>query len=97
MAVLIRCQMARFIAEQDIQRAASLCTTLKICLTEQRLKRGNEMASKGLYANIHAKRKRIASQKASGAKKVERMRKPGSKGAPTNSAFKKAARSAKRK
>lgn len=35
----------------------------------------------GLYANIHAKRKRIA--EGSG----ERMRKPGSKGAPTDRAF----------
>jgi len=46
---------------------------------------------KGLYANIHAKRKRIAA----GSK--ERMRKPGSKGAPTASAFRKAARTAKKK
>lgn len=29
-----------------------------------------------LYKNIHAKRKRIQNQKASGAKKVERMRSP---------------------
>ena len=35
----------------------------------------------GLYANIHAKRKRIA--EGSG----EKMRKPGSKGAPTARAF----------
>jgi hypothetical protein len=46
---------------------------------------------KGLYANIHAKRKRIAS--GSG----EKMRKPGSKGAPTAEAFKKAAKTAKKK
>lgn len=45
----------------------------------------------GLYANIHAKRKRI--QKGSG----ERMRKPGSKGAPTAEAFRKSAKTAKRK
>lgn len=45
---------------------------------------------KGLYANIHAKRKRIA--KGSG----EKMRKPGSKGAPTNKAFKQAAKTAKK-
>lgn len=45
------------------------------------------MATKpGLYANIHAKRKRIA--EGSG----ERMRKVGSKGAPTAKAFKQAAR-----
>jgi hypothetical protein len=36
---------------------------------------------KGLYANIHAKRKRIQA----GSK--EKMRRPGSKGAPTAKAF----------
>tara|TARA_R100000655_G_scaffold441_5_gene1826 strand:- start:240 stop:398 length:159 start_codon:yes stop_codon:yes gene_type:complete len=46
---------------------------------------------KGLYANIHAKRKRIKA----GSK--ERMRKPGSKGAPTAKAFKKAAKTAKKR
>ena len=43
----------------------------------------------GLYANIHAKRKRIA--EGSG----EKMRKPGAKGAPTAKAFKQAAKTAK--
>jgi hypothetical protein len=43
----------------------------------------------GLYANIHAKRRRIA--EGSG----EKMRKPGSKGAPTAKAFKQAAKTAK--
>jgi len=47
--------------------------------------------AKGLYANIHAKRKRIA------AGSGEKMRKVGSKGAPTNKAFKKAAKTAKKK
>ena len=42
----------------------------------------------GLYANIHAKRERIAE----GSK--EKMRKPGAPGAPTNEAFKKAAMTA---
>jgi hypothetical protein len=41
----------------------------------------------GLYDNIHAKRKRIKTQKAAG-KTPERMRKPGSKGAPTAKSFK---------
>ena len=41
------------------------------------------MAKKGLYANIQAKRKRIA------AGSGEKMRKVGSKGAPTAKAFKK--------
>ncbi len=43
----------------------------------------------GLYANIHAKRKRIA------AGSDEKMRKPGSKGAPTAKAFKESAKTAK--
>jgi len=43
----------------------------------------------GLYANIHAKRKRIA--EGSG----EKMRKPGTKGAPTKADFKEAAKTAK--
>ena len=47
--------------------------------------------AKGLYANIHAKRKRIA------AGSGERMRQVGSKGAPTAKAFKKAAKTAKKK
>lgn len=46
---------------------------------------------KGLYANIHAKRKRIA--EGSG----EKMRKVGSKGAPTSKAFKQSAKTAKKK
>lgn len=50
------------------------------------------MATKpGLYANIQAKRKRIA--QGSG----EKMRKVGSKGAPTAKAFKEAAKTAKKK
>jgi hypothetical protein len=38
-------------------------------------------AKKGLYANIHAKQNRIK------AGSGEKMRKPGSKGAPTNKDF----------
>jgi len=49
------------------------------------------MAKRGLYSNIHAKRKRIA------AGSGERMRKPGTKGAPTAAAFKKAAKTAKKR
>lgn len=44
----------------------------------------------GLYANIHAKRKRIAG--GSG----ERMRKPGESGAPTAEAFRRSAKTARR-
>jgi hypothetical protein len=42
----------------------------------------------GLYDNIHAKRKRIA------AGSGEKMRKPGTKGAPTAQAFMKSAKTA---
>jgi hypothetical protein len=45
----------------------------------------------GLYANIHAKQERI--KHGSG----EKMRKPGSKGAPTADAFKESAKTAKMK
>lgn len=49
------------------------------------------MAKKpGLYANINAKRERI--EKGSG----EKMRKPGSKGAPSDKDFKKSAKTAKK-
>jgi hypothetical protein len=46
--------------------------------------------SVGLYANINAKKKRIAN----GSK--EKMRKPGSKGAPTADAFVQSAKTAKK-
>ena len=47
-------------------------------------------ATTGLYANIHKKRDRIPS--GSG----EKMRKPGSQGAPTAKAFRQAAKTAKK-
>lgn len=47
--------------------------------------------NKGLYANIHAKRKRIK------AGSDETMRKPKEKGAPTEKAFKKAAKTVKKR
>jgi hypothetical protein len=50
----------------------------------------------GLYAAIHAKRERIEREKEQG-KPVEKMRKPGTKGAPTAEAFKAAAKTAKKK
>ncbi len=50
------------------------------------------MAKKpGLYANINAKKKRIA------AGSGEKMRKPGAKGAPTAKAFKQSAKTAKKR
>lgn len=51
--------------------------------------RGTNM-SNGLYANIHAKRKRIK------AGSGEKMRKPGSKGAPTEEAFEDSEKTAKK-
>ena len=50
-----------------------------------------QIENPGLYANIHAKKKRIAA----GSK--EKMRKPGIKGAPTAAAFRKSAKTAKKK
>lgn len=47
--------------------------------------------AKGLYSNIHAKRKRIA------AGSGEKMRKVGARGAPTAKAFKQSKKTAKRK
>ena len=48
------------------------------------------MSKRGLYANIHAKRKRIK------AGSGEKMRKVESKGAPTAKQFKRAAKTAKK-
>ena len=48
------------------------------------------VAKPGLYANIQAKRKRIA------AGSDEKMRKPGTKGAPTAKAFREAKKTAKK-
>jgi hypothetical protein len=48
------------------------------------------MTKRGLYSNIAAKRKRIA------AGSGEKIRKPGTKGAPTAAAFKAAAKTAKK-
>jgi hypothetical protein len=53
--------------------------------------KGKEFKGGGLYENIHKKRERIA--EGSG----EKMRRVGSKGAPTAKAFKQSARTAKMK
>lgn len=53
--------------------------------------RSNLEEEVSLYRNIHAKKKRIA------AGSGEKMRKPGAKGAPTEKAFRQAAKTAKRK
>ena len=49
------------------------------------------MARRGLYANIAAKKRRIK------AGSGEKMRKPGSKGAPTKSNFKRAEQTARKR
>ena len=54
-----------------------------------KIKKSRPKKKKGLYANIQAKRKRIA------AGSGEKMRKPGTKGAPTAKNFRDAAKTAK--
>ena len=49
------------------------------------------MSKPGLYANIYAKKERIA------AGSGEKMRKPGAKGAPSDKAFRESAKTAKKK
>ena len=49
-----------------------------------------DMKKPGLYANIHAKQERIK------AGSGEKMRKPGTPGAPTAKAFKESAKTAKK-
>lgn len=48
------------------------------------------LVKKGFYANVHAKRERIK------AGSGEKMRKPGTKGAPTAKAFRESAKTAKK-
>tara|TARA_R110002012_G_scaffold224700_3_gene396662 strand:+ start:203 stop:3121 length:2919 start_codon:yes stop_codon:yes gene_type:complete len=77
--------ITRSTAELDLKKHTR---QLEEKFAQQQKENGNQtnanttMAKRGLWANIHAKRERIA--KGSG----ERMRKPGSKGAPTNEAIK---------
>ena len=67
------------------QRALTAAT-----LASQQVGWDHKMATKpGLYANINAKRERIA------AGSGEKMRKPGSAGAPTAKDFKESAKTAK--
>jgi hypothetical protein len=63
------------------------------CISPAKMPKGSAVLMKegGLYANIHAKQERIKH----GSK--EKMRKVGSKGAPTEEAFVKAAKTAKRR
>lgn len=74
-----------------LQKNMNLPQTGKIGMAKQNEELENlDEAKPGLYANIHAKRKRIA------AGSGERMRKPGSAGAPTADSFKDAAKTAKK-
>lgn len=76
----------------DFQNESAVKPALKKATT-----RSKTVATKpGLYANIHKKQERIAKEKAEG-KPVEKMRKPGTKGAPTAAAFKQSAKTAKKK
>ena len=62
----------------------------KTAQTVAKNKKGQSILKKGLYANIHAKRKRIKA----GSK--ETMRKVGTAGAPTAANFKQAKKTAKK-
>jgi hypothetical protein len=62
--------------------------TLSVPMKTKSKAKGGAIKEPGLYANINAKRERIAN--GSG----EKMRKPGSKGAPTADAFKQSAKTA---
>ena len=53
--------------------------------------KGGKTMPRGLYGNINRKRKRIK------AGSGEKMRKPGSKGAPTDEAFIRSAKTAKKR
>jgi hypothetical protein len=63
----------------------------RLRLSAQGIREESVPAKKGLYANINAKKKRIA------AGSGEKMRKPGSKGAPSARDFKESAKTAKKK
>jgi hypothetical protein len=77
---------------EDITWNADNSKNVRVSLVNQAVrelkaqKQGVAEESKGLWANIHAKRERI--KQGSG----ERMRKPGSDGAPTASALRKSAK-----
>jgi hypothetical protein len=67
-----------------------------IAMKERGIKPKKMADGGGLYANINAKKKRIEHEKAAGLP-VERMRKVGSKGAPTADSFVQSAKTAKMK
>ena len=67
-----------------------LCARRLVSAGPRSEERAMPSKKRGLYDNIHAKRKRIK------AGSGEKMRKAGDKGAPTAKAFKKAAKTAKK-
>jgi len=73
---------------------AALSTASKATASYIKKIRKGGKGKRGLYANIQAKRNRIKKEKALGLP-VEKMRKPGTKGAPTKEAFEKSALTAK--
>lgn len=76
-------------AKEKIAEKLGLATTAYLMATKSSQVKINP-AKKGLYSNIDAKRKRIA------AGSGEKMRKPGTPGAPTDKSFRDAAKTAKR-
>jgi len=97
MALLNAVKLAERCAEMLASRGMGAIAPSKMPSGKKKARRDNtdftqyaEGGQVGLYANINAKRKRIA--EGSG----ERMRKPGAKGAPTADAFVQSAKTAKR-
>lgn len=77
-------------AKKKAQSVGDTSTVNEISNEESIRNKLKAFANGGLYDNINAKKKRIA------AGSGEKMRKPGSKGAPTKQAFIKSAKTAKR-
>lgn len=73
---------ARAVKKLKVPADSSFDTNYEYAKKEARKLSDSPMTKRGLWDNIHAKRKRIA--KGSG----EKMRKPGSKGAPSAKALK---------
>jgi len=86
----------KLLEQEEKAKSGSDASDAKVAeiIKEQRspagYKFGGDVKKPGLYANIHAKRKRIA------AGSGEKMRKVGAKGAPTAKAFKQSALTAKK-
>jgi hypothetical protein len=97
MALLSAAKLAERFADMMASRGMGDIAASKMPKGVKKARRDNtdftqyaEGGDVGLYANINAKRKRIA------AGSGERMRKPGSKGAPTVEAFVQSAKTARK-